>query len=86
MFKRSEVEGKMKSSDSQLRSRGLITSIDIQQYNSDTQADLLEMLKSKEAYKRTIAVKLLSEKYDLNDDLIRLFLHTLKQEKKPQRL
>lgn len=72
----------MKSSDSQLRSRGLITSIDIQQYNSDTQADLLEMLKSKEAYKRTIAVKLLSEKYDLKDDLIRLFLHTLKQEKK----
>lgn len=72
----------MKSSDSQLRSRGLITSIDIQQYNNDTQADLLEMLNSKEAYKRTIAVKLLSEKYDLNDDLIRLFLHTLKQEKK----
>lgn len=72
----------MKSSDSQLRSRGLITSNDIQQYNSDTEVDLLEMLKSKEAYKRTIAVKLLSEKYDLNDDLIRLFLHTLKQEKK----
>jgi hypothetical protein len=39
------------------------------------------MIKSKEAYKRTIAVKLLSEKKDLSDDLIRLFLHTLTQEK-----
>lgn len=72
----------MKSSDSQLKSRGKITSGDLQQYSNHTQIDLLEMLKSKEAYKRTIAVKKLSEKYDLNDDLIRLFLHTLKKEKK----
>ena len=72
----------MKSSDSQLKSRGKITSEDLQQYSNHTQIELLEMLKSKEAYKRTIAVKILSEKYDLNDDLIRLFLHTLKQEKK----
>lgn len=73
---------KMKSSDSQLKSRGKITSEDLQQYSNHTQIELFEMLKSKEAYKRTIAVNILSEKYDLTDDLIRLFLHTLKQEKK----
>ncbi|MGE7184897.1 HEAT repeat domain-containing protein [Peribacillus sp. NPDC006672] len=72
----------MKSSDSQLKSRGKITSKDLQQYSNHTQIELLEMLKFKEAYKRTIAVNILSEKYDLTDDLIRLFLHTLKQEKK----
>ncbi|MBE7095345.1 HEAT repeat domain-containing protein [Bacillus cereus] len=72
----------MKSSDSQLKSRGKITSEDLQQYSNHTQIELMEMLKSKEAYKRTIAVKILSENYDLNDDLIRLFLHTLKREKK----
>lgn len=73
---------KMKSSDSQLKSRGKITSEDLQQYSNHTQIELFEMLKSKEAYKRTIAVNILSEKYDLTHDLIRLFLHTLKQEKK----
>lgn len=72
----------MKSSDSQLRSRGKITSEDLQQYSNHTKIELLEMLKSKDAYKRTIAVKILSEKYDLTDDLIHLFLLTLKQEKK----
>jgi hypothetical protein len=72
----------MKSSDSQLKSRGKITIEDLQHYNNHTKIELLEMIKSKEAYKRTIAVKLLSEKNDLNDDLIRLFLHTLTQEKK----
>lgn len=72
----------MKSPDSQLRSRGKITSKDLQQYSNNTKTELLEILKSKEAYKRTIAVKILSEKYNLTDDLIHLFLHTLKQEKK----
>ena len=72
----------MKSSDSQLKSRGKITSEDLQQYSNHTKIELLEMCKSKEAYERTIAVKILSEKYDLNGDLIRLFLQTLKQEKK----
>ncbi len=72
----------MKSSDSQLKSRGRITIEDLQHYNNHTKIELLDMIKSKEAYKRTIAVKLLSEKNDLNDDLIRLFLHTLTQEKR----
>lgn len=72
----------MKSSVSQLKSRGKITSEDLLQYSNHTQIELLELLKSKEAYKRTIAVKILSEKFELNDDLMRLFLHILKQEKK----
>lgn len=73
---------KMKSSDSQLKSRGKITSEDLQKYTIHTQIELLEMLTSKEAYKRTIAVNMLSKKEDLTNDLIRLFLHALKQEKK----
>ncbi|WP_042348436.1 hypothetical protein [Bacillus massiliigorillae] len=72
----------MKSSDSQLQSRGMITSEGLLQYSNHTKIELLGMLKSKEACRRTIAVKILSEKYALNDDLIRSFLHTLKQEKK----
>lgn len=72
----------MKSSDSQLKSRGKITFEDLQHYNNYSKIELLEMIKSKGAYKRTIAIKLLSEKKDLNDDLIRLFLQTLTQENK----
>jgi len=72
----------MKSSDAQLKSRGKITSEDLRQYSNYTQIELLEMLNCKEAYKRTIAVKILLEKCDLNDDLIRLFLHALQHEKK----
>lgn len=72
----------MKSSDFQLKSRGKITFEDLQYYNNHSKLELLEMIKSKEAYKRTIAIKLLSEKKDLNDDLIRLFLQTLTQENK----
>lgn len=72
----------MKSTESQLKNRGRITIEDIQQCINHTQIELLEMIKSKEAYRRTIAVKILSEKYDLTNDLIRLFLHTLQQEKK----
>jgi len=72
----------MKSSDAQLKSRGKITNEDLQQYSNHTQIELLEMLNSKEAYKRTIAVKILSAKYDLNEDMTRLLLHALQHEKK----
>lgn len=72
----------MKSSDSQLKSRGKITNKDLQPYSKSKQNELFEMLTSKEAYKRTIAVKILTEKSVLTDDLIRSFLNTLKQEKK----
>ncbi|MFK5707553.1 HEAT repeat domain-containing protein [Lysinibacillus boronitolerans] len=72
----------MKSSDSQLTRRGKITIEDLQHYNNHKKTELLEMITSKEACKRTIAVKLLSASQDLNDDLIRLFLQTLTKEKK----
>lgn len=72
----------MKSSDSQLKGRGKITNDDLQKYINHTQIELLELLKSKEAYKRTIATRILSEKYGLNDELTRLFMHYLKKEKK----
>jgi hypothetical protein len=72
----------MKSSYSQLKSRGRITIEDLKYYNNLTKLELLEMITSKEAYKRTIAVKFLLENHDLNDDLIHLFLHTLIIEKK----
>ena len=42
----------MKSSDSQLKSRGKSTFEDIQHYNNQSKIELLEMIKSKEAYKR----------------------------------
>lgn len=46
-----------------------------------TKSEWLEMIQSKEAYQRTIAVKLLSEKCDVDDELIQLFLQRLVQEK-----
>ncbi|AXI11037.1 hypothetical protein CUC15_19850 [Oceanobacillus zhaokaii] len=72
----------MKSSDSRLKGRGKIVFEDLHLYNGYTKMELIELIKSKEAYKRTIAVKLLSEKSDLSDDLMHLFLNTLAQEKK----
>ncbi|HJF31201.1 MAG TPA: HEAT repeat domain-containing protein [Sporosarcina psychrophila] len=72
----------MKSSDSQLKSRGKITFENLQHYNNHSEIELLEIIKSKEAYKRTIAIRLLSEKNDLNHELIHLFLQTLTQENK----
>lgn len=72
----------MKSSDAQLKIRGKISNTDLTNYYNHTQIQLVEMLASKEAYRRTIAVKILSEKYELNDELVRLFLKVLTQEKK----
>ena len=74
----------MKSSDAQLKNRGKITNEDLQQYSNHKKIELLEMLDCKEAYKRTIAVKIVSTKYDLNEDLIRLFLHALQHELRHQ--
>ncbi|MFF5997093.1 hypothetical protein AAGS61_20515 [Lysinibacillus sp. KU-BSD001] len=71
----------MKSSDAQLKNRGKITMEDLQHYNNHTKIELLKMMQSKEAYKRTIAVKLLAEKHELSDELTHLFLYTLTQEK-----
>lgn len=72
----------MKSSDAQLKIRGKISNSELIEYSNYTQTQLVEMLASKEAYRRTIAVKVLSEKYELNDELVRLFLQVLTHEKK----
>jgi len=52
----------MESSDTQLKSRGNITSEGLKDYNNHSKIELLELIKSKEAYKRTIFVKLLLDK------------------------
>ena len=74
--------GRMKSSMEQLKRRGYITSEDVESHMHHTKSEWLEMIYSKESYQRTIAVKLLSEKSDIDDELIRLFLQMLAQEKK----
>lgn len=68
----------MKSSVTQLKSRGKIALEDAKDYDNQSKIELLEMIKSKEAYKRTIAIRLLSERNELDDDLIYFFLHTSK--------
>ena len=72
----------MKSSEDQLKNRGFVKSKDIENYLSLNKDELLELLKSKEAYKRTIAIKLLGSKYCLEKDTIYLFCETLVYEKK----
>lgn len=74
-------EPEMKSSVDQLKSRGYITIEDVESHMNHTKSEWLEMIQSKEAYQRTIAVKLLSEKCDVDDELIQLFLQRLVQEK-----
>ncbi len=75
-------ETQMKSSIDQLKSRGYITIENVENHMNHTKSEWLAMIHSKEAYQRTIAVKLLSEKSDVDDELIQLFLHRLTQEKK----
>ncbi|PFX96325.1 hypothetical protein COL41_09390 [Bacillus mycoides] len=63
----------LKSSDSQLKSRGKITFEDLQHYNNHSKLELLEMIKSKEAYKRTIAIK---KTYDLTMNTVKSYVMT----------
>lgn len=72
----------MKSSIEQLKRRGYITTEDVESHMNYTKSEWLEMIHSKEAYQRTIAVKLLSEKSDIDDEMMQLFLQRLTQEKK----
>ncbi len=72
----------MKSSTDQLKSRGNITREDVESHMNHTRSEWLEMIHSKKAYQRTIAVKLLSEKSEIDDEMIQLFLQRLAQEKK----
>jgi hypothetical protein len=70
----------LKSSEEQLKGRGYVTDGDIEKYTGLNENDLVQLLHNKEAYKRTIGIRLLSaykkEKY------IPLFCGLLKTEKK----
>lgn len=72
----------MKSSYEQSKSRGFITFEDINDYIGFEINQLKKLLKSKEAYKRSIGVKLLTQKIELDDELISLFCDMLIHEKK----
>ncbi|MBL4931707.1 HEAT repeat domain-containing protein [Clostridium paridis] len=72
----------MRSSDEQLKNRGYVESKEIENYLSLNKDELLELLKSKEAYKRTIAIKLFRSIYGLEKDTIYLFCEMLEDEKK----
>jgi hypothetical protein len=70
----------MKSTNEQLKNRGFAFDDDIKLYKNYNENELLTLLQDKEAYKRTIAIQLLS-KYN-KENYIKLFCETLKTEKK----
>lgn len=70
----------MKSNEEQLRSRGYIEEKDLAPYKYFSKEELLELLKSKIATDRTIAVRLLVKYKDL--DVIKSFISMLTVEKK----
>lgn len=72
----------MKSSQSELKSRGSVSEEDIIKHKDLTKEELLELLKSKEPYKRTVSVRLLSEEEFLNRDMITVMCEMLLTEKK----
>jgi hypothetical protein len=70
----------MKSTTEQLKSRGFAFAEDIVPYENYTENELLKLLQDKNAYKRTISIKLLSK--NLKEKYIPLFCEMLKTEKK----
>lgn len=72
----------MKSSNEQLKNRGYATTEDIDKYVDLNEDELMVLLKSKEPYKRTIAIKLLSNKAQSDNDIINLFCNMLLHENK----
>jgi hypothetical protein len=70
----------MKSTNEQLKNRGFAFDEDIVVYKNYTENELLKLLRDKEAYKRTISIKLLSE--NPKEKYIPLFCEMLKTEKK----
>lgn len=69
----------MKSSTEALRKRGYIDDMDISEYKGRTSSELLDMMNSREAYKRSIAVRILS--HDLNSETAAAMLKLLEKEK-----
>jgi hypothetical protein len=70
----------MKSTNEQLKGRGFVSEKDLSEYKNYIENDLIKLLQDREAYKRTIAVKLLSEVK--KENYIELFCEILKTEKK----
>ena len=55
---------------------------DINKYVDLNRNELFELLKSKEPYKRTVAIKLLSNKNELNSNMVELFCNMILHENK----
>ncbi|HEY5524836.1 MAG TPA: hypothetical protein VIK26_05815, partial [Clostridium sp.] len=72
----------MKSSLEQLRNRGYVSLEDTQKYDSFSKSNLIALIESKEAYIRTLGVNLLSNKFELDNDMVNLFCTMLSHEKK----
>lgn len=72
----------MKSSQSELKSRGYICEEDVIKYQDLTKEELMELLKSKEPYKRSVSVRLLGKKEFLNRHMITVMCEMLIKEKK----
>ena len=72
----------MKSSNEQLKNRGYATIEDIDKYVDLKENELMILLKSKEPHKRTVAIKLLSNKAQSDKDIINLFCNMLLHENK----
>lgn len=72
----------MKSSNIQLQNRGYINEEDVNKFLSLNKDELLELAKSKEAYERSIAINLLSERYEINSKLAEILCEMLVKERK----
>ena len=70
----------MKSTDEQLKNRGFAFNDDILLYKNYNENELLKLLQDKNAYKRTISIKLLSE--NPKEKYITLFCDMLKSNEK----
>ncbi len=71
-----------RSSEIQLMNRGFILEEDLNNYMDATKDELLELINSREAYKRTIAVRLLTSLEDEDNSIITLFCEKLTKENK----
>ena len=70
----------MKSTNEQLKNRGFASDEDIRLYKNYTENELLKLLQDKNAYKRTISIKLLSK--NPKEKFIPLFCEMLKSNEK----
>ena len=70
----------MKSTNDQLKNRGFVFDEDIELYKNYTENELLKLLYDKNAYKRTISIRLLSK--NRKEKYIPIFCEMLKSKEK----